>query len=130
MSIYRLVVLVNLALAVGALAGYLWRQSEVDALRSDLNRVRLQVFERVGQPRQWSARGIIRGPLPGRGALVITHEPIGGLMGAMTMAFTVADRRFLGVAPTGEHVRFTVVERDRDLVVTAVEREEIARGPR
>lgn len=124
MAVYRVVILVNLALAIGALAGYLWRQSEVDALRNDLNRARLETPERATQPRQWSASGIVRGPLPDRGALVITHEPIGELMGAMTMAFPVADPRLLGAARAGERVRFTVVERERDLIVVAVEREE------
>ncbi|HEY7364475.1 MAG TPA: copper-binding protein [Methylomirabilota bacterium] len=131
MAVYRVVVLVNLALAVGALAGYLWRQSEIDALRNELNRARLGVLERGEQSRQWSASGIVRGTLPDRGALVITHEPLGGLMGAMTMAFAVADPRLLGVARAGERVRFTVVERDRDFIVMAVEREEVgAAGPR
>jgi Cu/Ag efflux protein CusF len=128
MRVYHVVILVNLALAAGALAGYLWRQSEVDALRNDLNRIRVGVLERATQPRQWSARGIVRGPLPDRGVLVITHEPIGELMGAMTMTFAVADRRLLGVADAGEHVRFTVVQRDRDLVVVAVEREGKGQG--
>jgi Cu/Ag efflux protein CusF len=124
MRVYRVVILVNLALFAGALAGYLWRQSEVDALRNDLNRTRQRVQERATQPRQWSASGIVRGPLPDRGALVITHEPMGELMGSMTMTFAVADRRLLRVAGAGERVRFTVVERNRDLVVVAVEREE------
>jgi Cu/Ag efflux protein CusF len=47
-------------------------------------------------------------------------------MGAMTMAFSVADRDLLGVARAGEGIRFTVVERDRDLVVVMVKREEDA----
>jgi Cu/Ag efflux protein CusF len=124
MPVYRVVILVNLALAVGTLAGYLWRQGEIDALRNDLDRARLGRPGQAMPPRQWSARGIVRGPLPDRGALLITHEPLTGLMRAMTMPFPVADRRLLGVASAGERVRFTVVERDRDLVVVAVEREE------
>lgn len=128
MRVYHVVVLVNWALAAGALAGYVWRQSEVDALRNDLNRTRLQALEGSQQPRQWSVSGIVRGPLPDRGALVITHEPIGGLMGGMTMAFPVADRRLLGVARAGERVQFTVVERNRDLTVVAVEREQAGGG--
>jgi Cu/Ag efflux protein CusF len=123
MAVYRVVILVNLALAVGVLAGYLWRQNEVDSLRNDLARARLATLERAKERRQWSANGIVRGPLPDRGALVITHEPIGDLMGAMTMAFSVADRRLLDAARAGERVRFTVVERDRDLIVVGVERE-------
>jgi Cu/Ag efflux protein CusF len=124
MPVYRVVILVNFALAAGALAGYFSRQSEIDALRNELNRARPGMLERGRQPREWSVSGIVRGPLPDRDALVITHEPIGGLMGGMTMAFSVANRRLLGVAPAGERVRFTVVERARDLVVVAVEREE------
>jgi Cu/Ag efflux protein CusF len=128
MLVYRVVILVNLALAAGALAGYFWRQSEIDALRNDLNRARLGVLEGGLQPREWSVSGIVRGPLPDRGALVITHEPIGSLMGAMTMAFSVADRRLLDLAHAGERVRFRVVERARDLIVVAVEREEAGGG--
>jgi Cu/Ag efflux protein CusF len=123
MPVYRIVILVNLALAVGALAGYLWRQSEIDALRKDLNRARLSALERATRPRQWAVSGIVRGQLADRDALVITHEPIGGLMGAMTMAFSVADRQLLRVAGAGDRVRFTLVQRDRDLVVVAVERD-------
>lgn len=123
MPVYRILILVNLALAVGVLAGYLWRQSEVDALRNDLNRVRLGTLERTTQPRQWSVSGIVRGTLPDRGALVVTHEPIRELMGAMTMAFSVADRTLLGATRAGDRIRFTLVRRDRDLIVVAVERE-------
>jgi Cu/Ag efflux protein CusF len=123
MPVYGIVILVNLALAVGVLAGYLWRQSEVDALRNELNRTRLGVLERGTQPRQWSVSGIVRGTLPDRGALVVTHEPIPELMGAMTMAFSVADRRLLGATCAGDRIRFTLVRRDRDLIVVAVERE-------
>jgi Cu/Ag efflux protein CusF len=126
MAVYRVVILVNLALAVGALAGYLWRQSEIDAFRNDLNRARLSTLERSTQPRQWSVNGIIRGSLPNRGALLITHEPIGELMGAMTMAFSVADQRLLDDARAGDRVRFTLVQRNRDLIVVALEREETA----
>jgi hypothetical protein len=89
MPLYRVVILVNLALAVGTLAGYLWRQGEIDALRSDLNRARLARLTPAVTPRQWSASGIVRGPLSDRGALLITHEPMGP-MRAMTMAFPVA----------------------------------------
>jgi Cu/Ag efflux protein CusF len=128
MPVYRVVILVNLALAAGVLAGSFWRQSEIDALRNDLARARLAVPERSMQPRQWSLSGIVRGPLPDGGALLITHEPIGELMGAMTMAFSVADRRLLHVARAGERVQFTVVERDRDLIVVAVEREGTGAG--
>ncbi len=124
MRVYHVVVLVNCALAAGALAGYVWRQSEVDALRNELNRARLEALERSRQPREWSVSGIVRGPQADRGALVITHEPIRGLMGAMTMTFSVADRSLLGVARVGERVRFTLIERNRDLIVVAVEREE------
>jgi Cu/Ag efflux protein CusF len=124
MPIYRVVILLNLALAVGVGAGYLWRQSEIDALRSDLNRARLGTLGRATQPQQWSVSGIVRGSLPEREALVITHGPIGELMGGMTMAFSVADRRLLGAVSAGERVRFTLVRRDHDLIVLTVAREE------
>jgi hypothetical protein len=38
--------LVNVALAAGVLAGYFWRQNEIDALRNDLNRARPAALER------------------------------------------------------------------------------------
>jgi Cu/Ag efflux protein CusF len=127
MPVYRVVILVNLALVAGALAGYFWRQGEIDALRTERERARRGVEERGARPRQWSVSGIVRGSLPDRGALVITHEPIGELMGTMTMAFPVTDPRLLGVARTGERVRFTVVERNGDLVVLGLERENAGR---
>jgi Cu/Ag efflux protein CusF len=129
MPVYGLVILVSLALAVGVLAGYLWRQSEVDALRNELNRTRLGVLERGTPPRQWSVSGIVRGTLPDRGALIVTHEPIPELMSAMTMAFSVADRRLLGATRAGDRIRFTLVRRDRDLIVVAVEREASGDAP-
>lgn len=123
MPVYRVVILMNLALATGVLVGYLWRQSEVDALRDDLHRARLGKLERQTQPQQWSVKGIVRGSLPELGALLITHEPIDELMGSMTMAFPVTDRQLLSVARPGDRVRFTLVRRDRDLLVVALERE-------
>jgi Cu/Ag efflux protein CusF len=124
MQVYQVVVLVNLALAVGGLAGYLWRQAEVDALRRALNDERLAVVRREGQPHQWTVSGIVRGTVPDRGALMLTHEPIRPLMGAMTMAFPVADRHLLEAGRVGDLVRFTVVTRGRDLVIVAVERQD------
>ena len=42
----------------------------------------------------------------------------------MTMQFPVTDRRLLDVARAGDLVRFTVVTRDHELVIIAVERED------
>ena len=58
-----------------------------------------------------------------KGRVTLQHAPIRGLkMDAMTMRFKVADRALLAPYRTGDSVRFAVVLRDDELVVSQMER--------
>ncbi len=47
--------------------------------------------------------------------VVITHEPLPGLMGSMTMGFRAVDGVALNGLASGDRVEFTVQEQDKDL---------------
>src|SRR5579864_3433480 len=90
MRLWRVVVLVNLALGVGLMLGYLAWGRESTRLAGELERARSQ--QGVGVERTWQARGVVRAVLPELNVVVLTHEDLVGYMGSMTMGFRVHDR--------------------------------------
>jgi Cu/Ag efflux protein CusF len=122
MRLYKVVVLVNLALALGLLAGYFWWQTEVDRLRRDLAAARPASSLRPEPGRSWTLQGMVRGVLPDDNMVVITHEPLPGAMGAMTMGFRIGDPSLTRGLEPGDRVEFTVVATGNDLVVVELGR--------
>ena len=98
MPVWRVVMLLNLTLAVGLGLGYGAWGRRTDALDREVDAVRTQV-ERLERERQacaggarageqqWEGRGIVRAVHPQ--LLVITHEEIRGLLPARTTGFRV-----------------------------------------
>jgi Cu/Ag efflux protein CusF len=120
MRLYKAVILVNLALALGLLAGSLWWQSEVHRLRRDLAAARLTGAARPEPGRSWTLKGIVRGVVSEENLVVITHEPIPGVMGAMTMGFRVSQPSLMQGMEAGDQVEFTLVATDTGLIVVAL----------
>lgn len=58
---------------------------------------------------RFPAEGIVRGVDPESGQVLIAHQPIEGLMDAMTMSFAVADPAVLALLGEGQTVTFVVV---------------------
>ena len=125
MRLYKVVILANLAFGLGLLSGYLWWERDVDRLRRELDTARQTTPAPRGGAKSWSAMGIVRAVLPKDGLVVITHEPVPGLMGSMTMAFRVSDRALTKGIEPGDRAQFTLVldPAEKDLVLVALRKE-------
>lgn len=119
MRVWKVVVLLNLALAVGAGWGWVRWGRAVARLEAELARAR--TVGAVGE-REWKVRGVIRALLPDVGVVVVTHEEIPGLMTAMTMGFRVASPGIQEGLSVGDAVRFTLRGTPPNVVVTAIDR--------
>lgn len=118
MRLYKVVILVVAAFCAGLLAGYLWWSSEVTRLRAAV--LAGPASERESEhapPTRWVVQGIVRGVLPDEPAVVVTHEALSGLMGAMTMPLTPASPGLLAGLAAGQRVELTLDLVDGDLVL-------------
>jgi Cu/Ag efflux protein CusF len=123
MRLWKVVVLLNLALALGGGGGLLYRAREIRTLRQELADARQAATSRPGGERQWSLRGIVRLALPTQSALFVTHEAVPELMEGMTMGFEVADARLLDGLQPGDAIRFTLRQEGQRLRIVAVQKE-------
>ncbi|HEV8437097.1 MAG TPA: copper-binding protein [Methylomirabilota bacterium] len=119
MRLWRAVVLMNLALGLGILLGYLAWGRQTLRLEQELYAARQQ----AAVPRTWTVRGIVRAVLPEANVVILTHEDIPGFMGPMTMGFLVKDPTLYQGVDIGETVRFTLSGVPPNVVITAIERE-------
>ena len=119
MRLYGVVTVTNLAFALGVVCGYVWWHEEVDRLGRELDSVR-QLAAATTQT--WTVKGIVRAVLKDDGVVVITHEPLGGMMSAMTMGFRVKDRALLEGLEPGDRIDFTVAPAGKDLLVVALKK--------
>jgi hypothetical protein len=116
MPVWQVVVLLNLALAVGVGAGYgAWGHRAGALERAVDAEGRAERLERERQActagaradeQQWEGRGILRAAYPQ--LLVITHEEIRGLLPARTTGFRPASPVRAGSARVGDAIRFSV----------------------
>jgi Cu/Ag efflux protein CusF len=122
MRLYRVILLVNLAMGIGFLLGSFWWGPEVERLRRELASSRQGAVARPSIQESWSARGVVRVLAPEIKRIFIDHEDIPGLMEAMTMAFEPEDPTLLnGLAP-GDQISFTLRKRGERLVLIAIEK--------
>jgi len=105
MRIWKVVLLLNLALLVGLGAGYLWWGRQVVRLQRDLVTSRTLA---LGVEREWKVNGVVRAILSELDVVVLTHEEIPGYMPPMTMGFRVAAPKIYEGLRIGDAVRFTV----------------------
>ena len=121
MRLWKVVLLVNLALGVGIGLGYLHGAREVRDLRQELVTDRAAVSPSPGE-RVWTIRGIVRLVLPEQRTIFITHETIPGLMPGMTMGFEAGDPELLSGLNSGDSIRFTLREKGSRVLVVAIEK--------
>jgi Cu/Ag efflux protein CusF len=120
MAIWRVVLLLNLALAVGMGWGYLWWGRDVSRLTRELAEARAA----AAGPREYRAEGVVRAVLPDINVMVITHDEIPGYMPAMTMGFRAVSPKIYEAVEVGDAVRFTLQGTPPNLAIVAVEKVE------
>jgi Cu/Ag efflux protein CusF len=119
MAVTRVVVLLNLALAIGLGWGYLWWGRDVSRLTRELAEARAAA---ASGPREYRAEGVVRAVLPDINVVVITHDEIPGYMPAMTMGFRATSPEIYEALRIGDAVRFTLRGTPPNLALEAVER--------
>ena len=119
MRLWRVVLLVNLALGVGLLFGYLAWGREAARLGQELDLARRQQIV-GGAQRTWSSRGVVRAVLPELNVVVLTHEDLAGYMGSMTMGFRVHDPKLYEGLDIGDAVVFTLTGIPPSVEITAI----------
>lgn len=120
MRLYHVMILLNLALGAGAIIGYRWSGRDVE--RPPATVTAGPAAGRI-DAETWIVKGIVRGAIPEQSLIVITHEPIPGLMGAMTMGFRAEPVRLLDGLLAGDLVEFTINKRGDELLMVAVRSE-------
>lgn len=122
MRLYKVILLINLAVGVGFLLGSLWWAQEVARLRREVTAVRKEGRAQPSLGERWSAHGVVRVIAPDINRIIIDHEDIPGLMEGMTMSFEPDDPTMLnGLAP-GDPVRFILRKKDERLRLISIEK--------
>ena len=121
MRLWRVVVLVDLALLIGGGAGYLWWGQQARRLARELDTARA-LAATAGVEREFHATGVVRAGLPDVGILVITHGEIAGYMPPMTMGFRAGSPKILESVKPGDAVRFTLRGTPPNLAITAIDK--------
>ncbi len=123
MRLWRVVLLLNLAVGVGLLVGWLAWGREIPRLERRLLESQQRVLV-VGSERTWVVRGVVRAVIPEIQVVVLTHDEIPGFMPAgMTMGFKAQNAKILEGARTGDIVRFTLTGVPPDVQITALDKE-------
>jgi Cu/Ag efflux protein CusF len=123
MRLYKVVILLNLALAVGFLVGSLWWAEEVGRLRRELSATRQALKARPAAEQHGTAQGFVRGVSPPKKLIYLTHEDIPGLMPSMTMGFRTEDPRLTRGLVPGDQVQFTVRRTGEGFTLIALRKE-------
>ena len=118
MAVWKVVLLIDLALALGVGGGYLWWGRQIQRLDRELAEARTA----AAGPREFHAEGVIRAVLPEIGVVVITHDEITGYMPAMTMGFRATSPKVYDAVAVGDSVRFTLGGVPPNLALTAIEK--------
>jgi Cu/Ag efflux protein CusF len=123
MRLWRVVLLLNLAVGVGVLVGWLAWGQQIPHLERRLLESRQRILI-VGGEQTWIVKGVVRAVIPEIQVVVLTHEEIPGFMpAAMTMGFKVQDPKVLERARVGDVVRFTLRGVPPDVRITALVKE-------
>jgi Cu/Ag efflux protein CusF len=119
MRLWRVILVVNLALGLGVLVGYLAWGRDLTRMAQELDLARRQQAT-VGTPRIWQSRGVVRAVLPELNVVVLTHEDLSGYMGSMTMGFRVHDPKLYDGLDIGDTVVFTLTGTPPNVEITAI----------
>jgi Cu/Ag efflux protein CusF len=122
MRLWKAIILLNLAVGVGILFGYLAWGLEAVRLRQEVVKARQEALATQGE-RQWSVQGVVRAMIPEIGVLVLTHEEIPGFMPAMTMGFRAASPKLYEKLEAGDRIRFTLKGIPPNVTIVEIVRE-------
>lgn len=122
MRLWRVVLLVNLALGLGLMLGFLAWGREAARLGQELEETR-RLQGVPGVERTWHSRGVVRAVLPELNVVVLTHEDLSGYMPSMTMGFRVHDPKLYDGLDIGDTVRFTLSGTPPNVEITAIAKE-------
>jgi Cu/Ag efflux protein CusF len=119
LKVWKAVLLLNLALALGVGWGYLWWGRQVTRLERELAAARL-----LGSAaeREWTVNGVVRAILADLDVVVLTHEEIPGFMVPMTMGFRAASPKIYAGVRIGDAVRFTVRGAPPNVKIVSIEK--------
>lgn len=120
MRLWRVILLIDLALVLGVGAGYLWWGQQARRLEGELRAARAAA--EAGGEREYRATGVVRAGLAEMGVIVITHGDIPGYMPAMTMGFRATSPKILDSVKPGDEVRFTLRGTPPNLAITAIDK--------
>lgn len=120
MRLWKVVLLLNIALGVGVGLGYLRWAREVRSLEEQIVRLRAEAAR--PELSSWTVRGIVRSVVAPLGAVFLTHEAMPGLMEAMTMAFEAENPKLLNGLVPGDPVRFTIRKDGDRLILVSIEK--------
>jgi Cu/Ag efflux protein CusF len=118
MAVWRVVLLVNLALLLGLTSGYVWWGRQAERLRQELARTRAAAL--TGTEREFQGRGVVRAVLPELNVVVLSHDEIAGYMPPMTMGFRMATPQLLEGIEVGDAVHFVLRGTMPNLSVTGI----------
>ena len=121
MRVWHVVLLVDLALAVGLGSGYLWWGQQTRRLAAELATARAAAAA-AGGDREYRGTGVVRAGLGELGIIVITHGDIAGYMPAMTMGFRASEPKILESVKPGDAVRFTLRGTPPNLAITSIDK--------
>jgi Cu/Ag efflux protein CusF len=123
MRLWRVVLLLNLAVGVGVLVGWLAWGQQIPRLARQLLESQQRVLV-VGGEQTWIVKGVVRAVIPEIQVVVLTHDEIPGFMPAgMTMGFKVQTQNVLERARVGDVVRFTLEGIPPNVQITALVKE-------
>ncbi|MBI3029310.1 MAG: copper-binding protein [Candidatus Rokubacteria bacterium] len=122
MRLWKAIALLNLALGVGLLIGYLWWGREASRLRQETT-LTIQAGAAALEEREWAVRGVVRSVIPEINVLVVTHEDIPGFMPSMTMGFRAANPKLYAGVQVGDLIRFTLKGVPPNVTIVAITRE-------
>jgi len=127
MRLWKVVVLVDLAVLIGLGGGYLWWGRQAARLERELAQTQTA---QMAVEREWTVRGVVRAVLPESNLIVLSHEEMAGYMPAMTMGFRVAAPQIYDGVRVGDAVRFTVRGVPPNVVLTDLQRAPAGGGNR
>jgi len=118
MRLWKVALLLNLAIVVSAGWGWVQWGRHVQRLEAEVAEARAA----VGGEREWRVEGVVRALLPEIGVVVLTHQEIPGLMAPMTMGFRTASPKITEGVSVGDAVRFTLRGTPPNVLLTAIEK--------
>ena len=123
MRLWRVILLLNLAVGVGVVMGWLAWGQQIPRLERQLLESRQRVLV-VGGEQTWIVKGVVRAVIPEIQVVVLTHDEIPGFMAAgMTMGFKVQNPSVIERARVGDVVRFTLKGVPPDVQITSLVKE-------